>query len=180
MIRTYLPLLLLACSAFAREPLTVVAQFERAYSEDAVKEMQKELQSLMGNSGVDLSWRLLTDLALSDSFPDLVVVKFHGACNANAPSRPWSGKAAALAYTHISNGQVLPFSEVDCDEIRSFVATRLGGPALPVGDVELGRALGRVMAHELNHILTHSRSHASEGVTQRALSSAELTARRFR
>ena len=90
--------------------------------------MQKELQFLMGDAGVDLDWRLLSDLAVSESFPDLVVVKFHGACDANAPSRPWSGKPAALAYTHVSDGRVLPFSEVDCDEIRSFVSARLGAP----------------------------------------------------
>ncbi len=180
MIRTHFALLLLACSAFAREPLTVVAQFERAYSDPAVKEMQRELQALMVNSGVDLSWRLLSDLAISDSFPDLVVIKFHGACDASAPSRPWSGKPGALAYTHVSDGQVLPFSEVDCDEIRSFVSGKFGVASVPLGDIELGRALGRVMAHELYHIRTHSRSHAREGVARRTLSSAELTASRFR
>ena len=172
MIRTYFALSLLASCAFARQPLTVVAQFEHTYSDSAVKEMQKELQSLMVNSGVELDWRLLSELGPSESFPDLVVVKFHGACDANAPSRRWSGTPAALAYTHVSDGQVLPFSEVDCDEVRSFVSAK--------SDLEFGRALGRVMAHELHHILTRSQTHPREGVARRSLSSTELTARRFR
>lgn len=178
-IRTHFALLLLASAAFAREPLTVVAEFDGSYSRLAVKEMQTELQSLMANSGLSLNWRLLSDVAISDSFPDLVVVRFHGACDAKSATRAWSGKPAALAYTHVSDGQVLPFTEVDCDEIHSFVSARSGGSAAPVGDLELGRALGRVMAHELQHILTQSRSHSRDGIARRALTSAELTGARL-
>lgn len=77
MIRTYFALLLLASCAFARQPLTVVAQFEHTYSDSAVEEMQKELQSLMVNSGVELDWGMRRECAFTPVVGDACRASLH-------------------------------------------------------------------------------------------------------
>src|ERR1700688_3260988 len=116
-----------ACSAFAAAKVTVVLQFEARHSEPSINEMKRELQAQLQSSGVELNWRQLDELSASDSFPSLVVVKFHGRCEATAVAAPMPGEPVALAYTHVSNGNVIPFADVEGDRIRNSLASAKTG-----------------------------------------------------
>lgn len=167
----------LSSSAFAAAKVTVVLQFEARHSEPSINEMKRELQALMKGSGVELNWRQLDELSASDSFPSLIVIKFHGSCEASALTTPLPGESVALAYTHVSNGNVIPFADVECDRIRnSLAAVRTGYSSR--NDLLFGRAMGRVLAHELHHIIGRTRVHTEHGVSRKCLSPQDLIADR--
>ena len=166
------------CSAFAAAKVTVVLQFEERHSEPSINEMKRELQAQMQSSGVELNWRQLDELSASDSFPSLVVIKFHGSCEATAMTAPLlPSEPAALAYTHVSNGNVIPFADVECDRIRSSLATMRTGYSSR-NDLLFGRAIGRVLAHELHHIIGRTQGHTEHGLSRKCLSPQELIADR--
>ena len=70
---------------------------------------------------------------------------------------PLPNEPVALAFTHLSNGQVIPFTDVECDRVRSSLRSAHAEPG-NMGDVLFGRALGRVLAHELHHIIDQTRA----------------------
>ena len=80
----------------------------------------------------------------------------------------------ALGWTHVSDGQILPFTDVSCDRVREF----LGAGLLALTGVEreekYGRALGRVLAHELYHIFANTTRHGSLGVAKESYSVQDL------
>ena len=166
-----------ACTALATARVTIILQFDSRHSESSVNEMKRELQSLMQDSGVELNWRRLDEVSSSDSFPSVVVVTFHGACETKALAPPPLSEPAALAYSHISSGVVIPFAEVECDRVRASLALAQTLPGAR-GDLLLGRALGRVLAHELHHIIGQTRSHTQHGLGRKSLSARDLIADR--
>jgi hypothetical protein len=166
-----------ACTAFATARVAIILQFDAHHSESSVSEMKRELQSLMRDTGVELHWRRLDELSASDSFPSVVVVTFHGSCEMKAVPPPLSSEPVALAYTHVSNGNVIPFADVECDHIRNSLGpARIASGAR--GDLLFGRALGRVLAHELHHIIDRTRAHTQHGISRKSLSARDLIADR--
>jgi mono/diheme cytochrome c family protein len=109
---------------------------------------------------------------------ELAVVTFRGQCDAvdlySSPERQMP-----LGITHVTDGVVLPFTDVDCDSIRSFLRKRLAGMDPLVRDAALGRAVGRVLAHELFHIFVGTGHHSSEGVAKPAFTETELLSEQF-
>ena len=163
-----------ACTTFAAGPVTLILQFDAQHSEPSVNEMKRELQNLMRGSGVDLNWRSLNEISSTDSFPSVVVVTFHGTCQTKPSAPPLPADPVALAYSHLSNGTVIPFADVECDRVRSSLTSTPGAHS----DVLFGRALGRVLAHELHHILGRTRAHAQQGIARKSMSARDLIADR--
>jgi hypothetical protein len=155
--------------------LTLVFHFESSYSDRSFQEMKHELGSILRNSGIDLNWRDRNQLSSSDSFPNLVVVNFRGKCQMDTIARSVDA-LGPLALTHSSGGVVLPFSEVECDRVRSSLQRAMSGDDYTRSDLLLGRALARVLAHELYHVLASTESHVRKGVAQPALSAEDLIA----
>ncbi len=166
-----------ACTVFATARVTLILQFDAAHSEQSVSEMKNELQSLMHDAGVELDWRRIDELSSSDSFPSVVVVTFHGSCEMKPLAPPLPNEPVALAFTHVSDGQVIPFADVECDRVRSSLRSAHAEPG-NMGDLLFGRALGRVLAHELHHIIDRTRAHTHHGVTRKSLSPRDLIADR--
>ncbi len=81
-----------------------------------------------------------------------------------------------LAFTHSSDGMVLPFAEVACDKVRSSVNSALWGAQRKNSAMLFGRALGRVLAHEIYHVRAKTTHHSSRGVAKNRLSGAQLIA----
>ena len=103
----------------------------------------------------------------------LVVVKLVGRCDMDgSPALLIPGP---LGWSHESDGVVLPFSDLACDNIRGAVQNALLAGNQARGNVLLGRAMGRVLAHELYHVVADSAEHGEDGVAQPALSARELT-----
>ena len=132
--------------------------------------MKQAVERLLQPSGVRLAWRLTTANQGKEAFSDLAVLKFEGRCRAEAPRAASAfgslGETDTLASTAISHGRVLPYTRVECDEVRKALAYVSPGAGTLQLKEALGLALGRVVAHELYHILARTSSHASEGLAK--------------
>jgi hypothetical protein len=158
--------------------LTIVLKFDGPHSDTSITEMKRELESIMKDSGLRLSWRLREEVN-GESFADLVVVRFKGKCLME-PTPFLYDERGPLAFTHTSGSVILPYSEVECDKVRVSVRSAMWGGDYERGDMLMGRALGRVLAHELYHIMGKTAGHGSDGVARRALSGAQLISERLR
>src|SRR5580704_17894874 len=151
--------------------LTVSLDFQGPHAGAAVSEMEREAGLIMKASGVQLDWRLPGDQ--SSHYDNLVVMTFRGSCGFGPTLRKYF-EPGPYASTKITDGEVQPFGDVDCDRV---VAT--AGDAMAEdtdyfrGDQLVGRALGRVVAHELVHMLTRSNRHGTEGVAKASISGRE-------
>ena len=140
--------------------------------------LQDEVESIMTSAGLRFEWRALQGNHGDEVAVELAVLTFHGRCDADglvAHSR----HAGALGWTHVSDGIILPFSEVDCDGVRRFLSSGL--LALRPADraATFGRALGRVLAHELYHIFADTKHHGACGVAKEAYSAQDLLSANF-
>jgi hypothetical protein len=84
-----------------------------------------------------------------------------------------------LGWTHVSDGQILPFTDVSCDRVREFVQSGLLLFRMEDREARYGRALGRVLAHELYHIFANTTRHGSMGVAKESYSVQDLVADDF-
>jgi hypothetical protein len=159
-------------------PLTIVFRFDGPYSGKSVLEMKRELGTILQGSGILIDWRDQSGVAASDSFANLVVVKFRGKCRME-PVPYLYDERGPLAFTYSTDGAVLPFSEIECDKVRSSLRTAMWGGDYKRSDVLFGRALARVLAHELYHVLAKTRSHAGQGIAEKSLSGVQLISERL-
>jgi hypothetical protein len=163
--------------------IAVFMDFESEPSAEALSQMEREITSIMKPSGLQFDWRMMKNRRSGESFLDLVVVNFKGSCQAERPvlynELGPVFERQPLALTRISDGQVLPFSDVQCDTIRQYIAPDVASAAPDKRERILGRALGRVVAHEMYHIFAHTTVHAEDGVARSFHTRKELTAREF-
>ena len=173
----------LNCLAAAPSSIAVFMDFESEPSVEAVSRMEGEIATIMKPSGLHFDWRMMKDRLSGESFPDLLVVTFKGACQAAGPIYNELGPivpSQALAFTHVSEGRVLPFSDVECDTIRQYISEAVAAARPSKRDAILGTAIGRVLAHEMYHIFSGTRTHAGEGVARAFHTRGDLTAPEFR
>jgi hypothetical protein len=156
-------------------PVTVVLIPDGRYSPVAIREMGRETAHILKQSGVAFHWRLGAPAQAMNGL--LVVVKLRGRCDMDGP--PAFLMPGPLGWSHETNGALLPFSDLACDNIRGAVQSALLVGNQLRGNVLLGRAMGRVLAHELYHIVANSAGHGRDGVAQAALSPRELTSGRL-
>ena len=174
-------LALCALTAFGAEnvvsfapQLTVLLSIEEKVSNTALLELKSELNTIMKDTGRKLNVRLREDSQPNESFEDLVLVKLKGSCTMQR-TLPFMDERGPLAWSHSTDGAILPFAEVSCDRIARSVRAALWGGELREADRYLGRALGRVLAHELYHILGKTHEHNADGsIAKEALSAKQL------
>src|SRR5215470_2766516 len=73
-----LPTIAFLSTAFATD-LTVVVDFEGPHSDHSVREMKREVEDIMKQSGLHLDWRVRQEAA-RDLPANLVVIRFRGRC----------------------------------------------------------------------------------------------------
>jgi hypothetical protein len=171
-------------AATVSAPIAIYMSFDGPHSEYALGAMRREVASLTKSSGFDLQWRSLNGPRAEETFADLMVVKFHGKCNMDGIQLLFNelgleGEGGALGSTKTANGQVLPFSELDCGHIRRSIAALTVGCSKEERESLLGRAMGRVLAHELFHVFANTTDHGLEGVTKTTYSRKDLLADGF-
>ena len=157
--------------------LTIIFEIEADHSNAAMDAMRMELASAMAPTGMVLRFMRLSDVRPADRFVEIVVVRFRGRCHIDGPPvhGRWTG---TLAFTHASDGDILPFVDVSCDRVRHVIFDYvLAGHAQ--AERLLGRAWGRVLAHELYHVLANTAKHGDGGIAQARLSARDLVAETF-
>jgi hypothetical protein len=178
-----LSLLLAALPAFGQErraepPIALYTNFAQPVPTAVFQGLQEELNDLMEPAMIHLEWRSLAGVTGSEVSSELAVVKFVGHCDAEGLAMK-SGYPGALGWTHVSDGVILPFADVDCDRIRTFIQKDLLFVHTSEREEVFGRAIARVVAHELYHIFTQTAHHGSDGVGKSAFTVQELLADEF-
>ncbi len=159
-------------------PIRLYIQFQQQPPDAVLESIQEELATIMVPTGIDFEWRLLSETKGNEVSVELAVIHFKGACDA-ADLAPTDAYPGPLGWTHISDGQILPFTDINCDGIRLFTQRELLRIPEPARNAAYGRAVARVLAHELYHIFAKTRKHASEGIGKPAYSVQELLGNKF-
>jgi hypothetical protein len=155
-------------------PVTLYTQFQQNPPAPMVQPLQNELAAIMAPTGLLFSWLPLSQSGSRVS-PQLAIIHFKGECDTQE-LRQESGFPGPLGWTHISDGEILPFIDVNCDGLRIFVQRELSGVDVAQRETVFGRAAARILAHELYHLLGNTRSHTSGGIGKAAYSVQELLA----
>lgn len=155
-------------------PVTLYTQFQQDPPAAMVQAIQSEMEAIMAPTGLQFSWHPLSE-AGGQITSHLAIIHFRGECDA-VGLREESGYPGPLGWTHISDGAILPFIDVNCDGVRIFVQRDLVGVAAAQREIVFGRALARILAHELYHLLGNTRSHTGGGIAKAAYSVQELLA----
>ena len=159
-------------------PITLYTQFQQAPPERVMQAVQEEVESIMAPIGLRFEWRDLSKAGAHEVSAELAVVTFKGRCDA-AGLTTRSRFEGALGWTHVSDGQILPFTDIGCDRVREFTQSGLLLFRPRDREEKYGRALGRVLAHELYHIFANTTRHASMGVAKEAYNVQDLLADDF-
>jgi hypothetical protein len=160
-------------------PVALYTHFEQQPPEGVVEALHEELESIMSPMGMTFEWRSLDGVRGNELSVELAVLTFKGRCDIAGLSPHIVSNPGALGWTHVSDGAILPFSDVDCDRIRTFIQKELLSVRAPDREESYGRALGRVVAHELYHIFTNTGTHGSCGVGKAAFTIQELLSDEF-
>lgn len=151
-----------------REP--VPAAVERA--------IEDEVETLMGPLGRHFAWRPIATVKGNEISSELAVLTFRGHCDVGSLGTK-DLHPGALGWTHVSDGAILPFSEIDCDRIRVFLQRELLFLRPLEREEAYGHAVGRVVAHELYHIFANTQHHGADGVGKSAYTVQELLSDEF-
>lgn len=163
--------------------IAVFYQFDQPPAPEVIANMQTEVGRILAPTGVRVAWRPLAAAGPGENYPEVLVMRFHGACDALTPTiyselGP-AGTVHELAETKRVDGKMLPFGAVECDQLRRYLAP------VPVNDHKesrnsmFGKAVARVVAHEMYHMLTGSTQHAKQGIARASHSRQELTGKTF-
>jgi len=155
-------------------PVTLYTHFQQDPPTQVVQAIQSELEGIMAPTGLQFSWHPLTE-AGGQVASQLAIIHFKGECDTEG-LRPEAGFSGPLGWTHISDGEILPFIDVNCDGLRIFVQRDLIDVAPANRETVFGRAVARIVAHELYHLLAHTRHHSGGGIAKAAYSVQELLA----
>ena len=161
----------------ARPVLTIVLEFRGPHGARSVEQMEHEVENILRGAGRAIEWRSW-EQATQGVFDELAVVRFRGNCGAP----PWPNDSSAdgpLGFTYISNGAVLPFSEIACERIAGSVGPAIVRMEPAQAETIFGRAMGRVVAHELIHMISGSTNHGHDGIARSAFSRSDLISERF-
>jgi hypothetical protein len=159
-------------------PITLYTQFQQAPPEGVLQALQDEVETIMAPIGLRFEWRDLGKTGQHEVSAELAVVTFKGRCDVTGLTTH-SKFEGALGWTHVSDGQILPFTDVSCDRVREFVQPGLISFRAEDREEKYGRALGRVLAHELYHIFANTARHGSMGVAKESYSVQDLLADDF-
>ena len=172
-----LPRLADASSPSKLETVTLFAK----NAPESMNVLREEVARLMEPAGFTVEWKNMADRRVGEDFAHLVTVDFKGSCGVNSAAPPANSGSdvRSLASTAIVDGQVLPFSTVNCDALRKVLSPTLANARRDERPAVFGRAAARVLAHELFHMLAQTKSHGVHGVSKACFGVSDLTADRF-
>jgi hypothetical protein len=158
--------------------VSLYTSFQQTAPGTVVEALRTEVDAVMAPMGMHFEWRSLAGARGNETVAELAVVTFRGRCDASGlMARP--PQSGPLGWTHVSDGVILPFSDIDCDRIRLFLQRDLLFVRADEREEMFGRAVARVLAHELYHIFAHTTHHAPDGVAKSTYTVQELLSGNF-
>jgi hypothetical protein len=159
-------------------PVALYTHFQEQPPAAVLDSLQLEVQTIMAPMGLSFQWLNLNASDGRKTAVELAVIEFKGRCDVDGLTSRDSNPGP-LGWTHMSDGVILPFADVDCLAVRSFIQKELLETREQYRAHAFGRALGRVLAHELYHIFANTTRHGSHGVGQESYTVHDLLAAEF-
>src|SRR5690242_8276853 len=103
-------------------PITLFTQFMEPAPKAVVAALQEEVASILAPSGLHFEWHDLASAAEVGTAVELAVVTFRGTCDVTTFSMKSTVPAQALGFTSVTDGEILPFTTVECDRTRGFLS----------------------------------------------------------
>ena len=145
-----------------------------------VRHMMRELSELMLAAGFRIEWADWKNPTVSPEGADLAAVELRGSCAAPSDSEPYEETGnVRLASTFVSDGQVLPFSWVDCPALSRFLAPLIVREPVLRRDYAYGRAMARLLGHEFYHVLAQTVEHTGTGIAKERFTPMDLLSDHF-
>jgi hypothetical protein len=160
------------------QEVLILARFESPSSARTIREMQQELDVILASVGVKVDWVIGADQVEIPSALRPVTATFRGRCEANK-AVPVRVQYGTLGRTLITDGEIRPYVELECDQIVALIQTAIWGKDPERSASLLGRAMARVLAHELYHVLARTRLHGKNGIARALLSAEQLVGKRL-
>ncbi len=160
-------------------PVTLFTQSQQALQPTVMEALQIEVGNILAPAGFQIDWHDIGAASEVGTVTELAVVTFRGVCDVTESVPYRSTGQAVLGFTSISDGAILPFTTVDCDRTRDFLANALSRLPATERRPVYGRALGRILAHELYHIFANTKRHGSAGVAKNAYTVSDLMSEEF-
>lgn len=160
---------------YAAEParIGVLLSYPPSTPEAVIESLKAETEESVRDAGIEIEWRPGGAAAANEVFDRVLSLTLTGRCVPTRADLPRTSRA--LGLTHISDGTVLPFVEIDCNTVLRVMES--GSPRVSpfIPPSVFGRALGRVTVHEIHHVLTASSWHDHEGLTKATFTRTDLT-----
>src|SRR5215468_3403597 len=122
----------------ARPILTIVLEFRGPHGARSVEEMEHEVDTILRDTGRAIEWRSWGQAA-QGVFDALAIVRFNGNCGVP----PWPHDSTGdgpLGFTYVSDGAVLPFSQIACEKIADSVEPAIARMESAEAEGVFGRA----------------------------------------
>ena len=155
----------------------VMVSFDHSPQKNFPQQLRREVEEIFRPAGLNFVWELRDGNTQPGTYDRVVLLDFRGWCGSD---RPNDAPVASTAHQRlggavVSDGEVTPFIQVDCDQMaaavrnmRTQVASRLFLPGL------YSRLASRVTAHELMHVLLRTTDHQSTDCMRPLLRASDL------
>jgi hypothetical protein len=160
-------------------PVTLFVQGQELMPPAVLNSLRDEVAAILAPAGFRFRWYSVRETEAAGLSIELAVVTFRGPCDVPGSLSPGQLQAHALGFTSITNGEILPFTTIDCGRTRAFLAEALLRLPRAERAEAFGRALGRVVAHELYHIFANTPHHGRTGVAKESYTVDDLMCRDF-
>jgi hypothetical protein len=142
--------------------------------------MKIQLASVLRGAGLQIGWWSNRDRSAGVD-GDLITINLRGTCD------PWASGSdlvegknlKVLASTAVSDGRVLPFSQLDCGAVNGFLSESLETMPGPQREHVYSRALARLLAHEVYHVMAQTTRHMQTGIAKAAVTPRDLISEHF-
>jgi hypothetical protein len=162
--------------------LVIFLTSDSAIAPAASSEMKQELSHLLEPAAIHVEWQdPSVDRSASENDYS-ALVRLRGSCRPTEPSARFEHAVNGpftLASSAVADGVVLPFGDIDCAALNSFLGPSLWKDTDQVREFVYARAVARLMAHELYHVIAQTHDHARSGVAEPAFTVAELLSDHF-
>ncbi|MBI4904993.1 MAG: hypothetical protein HY820_15250 [Acidobacteria bacterium] len=174
----FLGIFLPCCASAQQDTLILFLDSPTSQPANVLSRMKEETSALLRTAGHVIEFRDLKSRKSGESFDQVVVVRWNGACDAGQTPGTIRNKEK-LAFAHVSDGRVLPFVEVECRAVTALLADLARLENVWQRNQLMGRAVGRLVAHEVFHVLTQRTTHDHTGVGKPHFQKRDLIAESF-
>ena len=156
-----------------QELLAVVTSYDSPPAEGMLRVLHSEVESIFKIETVRIVWRDHREVDGHEAFDHLVVARFTGHCEMLIEGES-DRRRTTLGFTHVSDGKVIPFLQIDCDRLAALLGPTHVTEPIARRQLLFGRALGRVLCHEIYHVIAETQAHNTRGLAKPGLTPQEL------